>query len=104
MKFKTVASFPKLYSLKKELGTGAFGSVKLGLHRKTKIPCAIKIIKKESLMVHDVYQELNKNELEILEITQHPNITRIFELLEDRRNYYIVMEVITGGNLLGKIT
>jgi calcium-dependent protein kinase len=39
----------------------------------------------------------------VLEATQHPNITRIFELMEDTRNYYIVMEVITGGNLLDKI-
>jgi len=41
--------------------------------------------------------------LEILEITQHPNITRVFELMEDAKNYYIVMELITGGNLLEKI-
>ena len=39
----------------------------------------------------------------MLEKTIHPHITRIFELLEDARNYYIVMEVITGGNLLQKI-
>ena len=69
------------------------------MHRSTKTPCAIKIVRKSSLMVRELYQELNKNELEVLEMTQHPNITRIFELLEDRNNYYIVMEVVTGGNL-----
>lgn len=67
------------------------------------MPCAIKTIKKTSLKVHKVYEELNKNELEVLEKTIHPHITRIFELLEDTKNYYIVMEVITGGNLLQKI-
>ena len=95
--------FHENYSKRKEIGTGAFGSVHLGVHRKTKIPCAIKTIKKSSLQVHEVYQELNKNELEVLEQTNHPNITRIFELLEDDRNYYIIMEVITGGDLLKKI-
>jgi serine/threonine protein kinase len=40
----------------------------------------------------------------VLEATEHPNITRIFELLEDTTNYYIVMEVVTGGNLLDKLT
>ena len=39
----------------------------------------------------------------MLEETTHPNITRIFELMEDEKNYYIVMEVVTGGNLLDKI-
>ena len=46
---------------------------------------------------------MNRNELEVLEQTPHPNITRIFELLEDRKHYYIVMEVVMGGNLLEKI-
>ena len=67
------------------------------------MPCAIKTIKKTKLNEAEVYQELNKNELEILEVTQHPNVTRVFELLEDQKNYYIIMEVITGGNLLDKI-
>ena len=101
--FKKIEKFLEIYSKRKEIGTGAFGSVFLGLHRKTKMPCAIKTIKKTSLKVHKVYEELNKNELEVLEKTIHPHITRIFELLEDSRNYYIVMEVITGGNLLQKI-
>ena len=47
---------------------------------------------------------MNKNEFEVLEATEHPNITRIFELMEDSRNYYIVMEVVTGGNLLDKVS
>ena len=103
MQFKTVARFHEHYSKRKEIGSGAFGTVHIGMHRKTNLPCAIKTIKKESLMVHEVYEELNKSELEILESTVHPNITRIFELMEDSRNYYIVMEVITGGDLLKKI-
>lgn len=100
MKFKTVARFHEHYQVLKEIGHGAFGTVKIGKHRKTSMPCAIKIIKKESLKVHEIYEELNKNELEVLEITQHPHVTRIFELMEDKHYYYIVMEMVTGGNLL----
>jgi len=69
MKFKTVARFHEHYQVLKEIGHGAFGTVKIGKHRKTSMPCAIKIIKKESLKVHEIYEELNKNELEVLEIT-----------------------------------
>ena len=39
----------------------------------------------------------------MLEETVHPHITRIFELLEDERCYYIVMELITGGNLFDMV-
>ena len=50
-----------------------------------------------------VYQELMQNELLVLEKTDHPHITRVFELLEDARKYYIVMEYLTGGSLLERI-
>lgn len=54
------------------------------------------------------------NELEVLEetvsfkrlyiyIKTHPNIMRIFELLEDNKHYYIVSELIEGGELYKRI-
>lgn len=101
--FKTIDKLTDHYKVQKELGSGAFGSVRLGMHKKSGVPCAIKIIRKQSLMVADVYKELNKNELQVLEETIHPYITRVFELMEDSRCYYIVMELITGGNLFEKI-
>jgi calcium-dependent protein kinase len=39
----------------------------------------------------------------VLEDTDHPNITRVFELMEDAKNYFVVMEFCSGGNLLEKI-
>ena len=39
----------------------------------------------------------------MLEETVHPHITRVFELMEDQRNYYIIMELVSGGNLFDKI-
>ena len=44
-----------------------------------------------------------KQELEVLEKTDHPHITRVFELLEDKRQYYVIMELMPGGNLLEKV-
>lgn len=104
MKFKQIQSFAKQYRVSKELGKGNFGVVKIGQHRRSGMPCAVKIIKKQSLQVAQVYQELNKNEFEILEETQHPHITRIFDLLEDKTNYYIVAELMAGGNLLERLS
>ena len=103
MKFKNVESFSQHYKQQRVLGKGAFGTVMSGKHRRSGMPCAIKIIKKEKLREHQIYEELNKNEFEVLETVQHPHITRIFDLLEDRRNYYIVAELMTGGHLMEKI-
>ena len=50
-----------------------------------------------------VYQELMVNELKILEETNHPNIPRVFELFEDHKNYYIITELISGGDMLAKL-
>ena len=31
--------------------------------------------------------------------TDHPNIVRVFDLLEDEANYYVVSEIVEGGEL-----
>ena len=41
--------------------------------------------------------------MSVLEETVHPHITRVFELMEDDRCYYIVMELVSGGNLFDMI-
>lgn len=43
------------------------------------------------------------NELKVLGETSHPNIMRIFGLLEDKMYYYIVSEVLEGGELYDRI-
>ena len=101
--FKTIERFTDHYKIQKELGSGSFGSVRLGHHRKSGVPCAIKIIKKTLLSQAEVYEQLMKQELEVLEKTDHPHITRVFELMEDKRSYYVIMELVSGGNLLEKV-
>ena len=64
--------------------------------------CAIKTIRKTSLKT-ETLKTLNKNELEVLEATPHPHIVRVFDLMEDRANFYIVTELMTGGNLFQKL-
>ena len=100
--FKSVARFAQHYSLRREIGSGAFGSVKLGEHKKSGTPCAVKVIRKSTL-TNNKFRQLNKQELAAVEETVHPYITRVFELMEDNRNYYIIMELVSGGSLFDKI-
>mmetsp|Transcript_27579 Transcript_27579/g.19996 ORF Transcript_27579/g.19996 Transcript_27579/m.19996 type:complete len:97 (-) Transcript_27579:1111-1401(-) len=86
----------------KELGKGSFGSVNLAKHRDLHCGCAIKVIKKSSIN-NDTYKKLMESELQILGQTDHPHIVRVYQLLEDSSNYYVSMELMNGGDLLGRI-
>jgi calcium-dependent protein kinase len=63
---------------------------------------AVKIIKKKAL-AEDERKKL-KNEAEILRKVDHPNIIKLYEIFEDKKYYYIIMEFLTGGELFEKIT
>lgn len=47
--------------------------------------------------------QLLENELAILGSKSHPKIIRVIDLLEDRQNYYIVSEVVEGGELFKRL-
>lgn len=44
-------------------------------------------------------KDLIRGELQILEDTSHPNIMRIYEILDDDKFYFIVSEFIRYGEL-----
>lgn len=43
------------------------------------------------------------NELAILGEKSHPNLIRIVDLIEDEENYYVVSEVVKGGELFKRL-
>jgi serine/threonine protein kinase len=62
----------------------------------------MKVVRKEAVN-HPILQDLMKQELEVLAQADHPNIVRVFDLLEDDKNYYIITEIIEGGELYHQI-
>ena len=86
-----------IYDVKKKLGCGKFGLVKLGIEKKTGQKVAIKIMKKSSMDSSDL--ELVRTEIEILKICQHPNIIRLYNVFENADYMYIIMEYCSGGDL-----
>lgn len=101
--FKWVNKIDDHYKMGRELGKGSFGSVFATENIQTKIPAAIKIIKKDKLTENEVYMDLMRNELTVLEKCDHPHITRVFELMEDQKHFYVVMEFLSGGDLMGQV-
>lgn len=62
----------------------------------------MKIINKKSLTnAEDQFKFVN--EVEILRNMDHPHILKIYEFYQDTNNYYIILELCTGGELFAKI-
>lgn len=61
-------------------------------------------MKKSAIQKQKVYVELLNNELAILGEKSHPNLIRIVDLMEDDENYYVVSEVVKGGELFKRLT
>ena len=106
--FKSIEDIEKYYQIISELGSGSFGQVYRCKKLKTNFEYAVKKISKDKLIKEggkdQLLMKLMENELTVLEKTDHPHITRVFEIMEDKSNYWIVMEIMEGGDLLGRIT
>ena len=85
------------YELKESLGKGKFGTVRAAVHKKTMKRVAIKVMKKSMMTPQDV--ELVKQEIEILKMSQHPNLIKMLDVFENMEHIYIVMELLEGGDL-----
>ena len=89
------------YKVKGKIGKGKFGLVKYGINKETKREVAIKILSKKIMDPSDF--ELAKTEIDILKISQHPNIIKIYDVFDTADYIYIIMEYCNGGDLLSYI-
>ena len=90
------------YLIKKTLGQGTFGKVKLGIYLPTQEKVAIKILEKDRIIEKD--DEIRvKREFDMLALFNHPNVILVAEIFESSDSYYSVMEYCEGGELFNYI-
>lgn len=97
----TRAHLSERYVRERKLGSGAYGEVLLCREKVTGAERAVKIIKKSS-----VSAAIGTNLLEEVAVVKqldHPNIMKLYEFFEDKKNYYLVSEVYKGGELFDEI-
>eukprot|EP01120_Amphizonella_sp_Union-15-10_P014563 TRINITY_DN709_c0_g1_i1.p1 TRINITY_DN709_c0_g1~~TRINITY_DN709_c0_g1_i1.p1 ORF type:complete len:384 (+),score=83.20 TRINITY_DN709_c0_g1_i1:103-1254(+) len=91
----------KFYDVGDEiLGMGNFSMVKLGTNKKTGEKCAVKIVSKEPSKNKP---QMLKNEVEILLKVRHPNIIKLKDLFDSSKTLFLVLELVTGGELFDSI-
>lgn len=87
------------YDVRETLGSGHFSKVKLGIDRKTGEKVAIKIIKKP----RNSKIKMLESEVSILTKCQHPHIVTLYKVVDTNTVLYLVMELLTGGELFDSI-
>lgn len=90
------------YELGKTLGSGNFSKVKLGTDPETGKQWAIKIIDKGQLVREHMEEQL-KREIAVMKRLRQPNIIELHEVMQTSNHIYLVLELVTGGELFEKI-
>ncbi|ODQ45476.1 hypothetical protein PICMEDRAFT_36072 [Pichia membranifaciens NRRL Y-2026] len=89
------------YKMGGVLGEGAFSVVYSAVDLVSKEKVAIKIIKKYQL---DQKQRDNVlKEVNLMKQLNHPNIVRLIEFIENENYFYLVQEVVSGGEIFNQI-
>ena len=87
------------YEITKKLGKGAYGKVLEVKNKITKELRACKQLSKSKISNLEKFQK----EISILKKVDHPNIIKLYEVFEDDKYLYLIMEKCKGGELFDKI-
>ncbi|CAE7224396.1 unc-43 [Symbiodinium natans] len=97
-----------LYELLDEsVGSGSFGIVRRCKHRGTGLECVIKTVRKdaagERYRALLVDRCLGEKLLRMSKEAKHPNIAVYLDMLEGAKNFYVIMEELTGAELMDQV-
>ncbi len=90
--------FAGRYEIIEELGKGGMGRVYRVEDKKIKKEIALKLIKPEIASDKKTIERF-KNELTTARDIRHKNVCGMFDLGEEKEQYYITMEYVSGGDL-----
>lgn len=91
-------TFEEMYDLGEKLHHGSFAVVKRCRHREWDAPFAVKIIKRDGKS-----DEAVLHEVAIMNQLNHPHIVKVVDFFEEDDYYYIVMELMEGGDVFDRI-
>ncbi|KAL4235304.1 hypothetical protein ACF0H5_006939 [Mactra antiquata] len=86
-----------LYDLEETIGEGHFAVVKLARHVFTGEKVAVKVIDKTKL--DDVSKAHLFQEVRCMKLVQHPNVVRLYEVIDTQTKLYLILELGDGGDM-----
>ncbi|XP_051976219.1 calcium/calmodulin-dependent protein kinase type 1D-like isoform X2 [Xyrauchen texanus] len=97
---KQVDDIRKIFEIREILGTGAFSEVVLAQEKTTGKMYAVKCIPKKALRGKESGIE---NEIAVLTKIKHENIVALEDIYESPSHLYLIMQLVSGGELFDRI-
>ncbi|XP_062398653.1 serine/threonine-protein kinase Chk2 [Sardina pilchardus] len=97
------SEFKAKYLMSRKIGVGVCGEVKLAFERDTCKKVAVKTINKQNFPSIGTATRNAEREIEILRRIDHPCLIKTEAFFQTEESYYIVLELMRGGELLERI-
>ncbi|KAF2642666.1 kinase-like protein, partial [Massarina eburnea CBS 473.64] len=91
----------KDFSFGRTLGEGSYSTVLAATDRQTLREYAIKVLDKRHIIKEKKVKYVNIEKDTLNRLTEHPGIVRLYYTFQDERSLYFVLDLATGGELLG---
>lgn len=91
-----------VYKLKEKIGQGSYATVRRATRLKDDETVAVKVVKKARLTDEEEKRGL-KEEVKLLLQVSHPQIVKLYEVYESKKNVYLIMELLNGGEMFDRI-
>jgi 5'-AMP-activated protein kinase catalytic alpha subunit len=77
----------------RNIGSGTFGKVRRAVHVPTGKPVAVKVLNKQRINSKKDAARIER-EITILKRINHPNLLKLFQLIETQKSYMLVTQLV----------
>ncbi|KAK7509668.1 3-phosphoinositide-dependent protein kinase [Phyllosticta citriasiana] len=91
----------KDFNFGRTLGEGSYSTVLAATDRQTLREYAIKVLDKRHIIKEKKVKYVNIEKDTLNRLTEHPGIVRLYYTFQDERSLYFVLDLASGGELLG---
>ena len=91
----------KDFEFGRTLGEGSYSTVLAAIDRETGKEYAIKVLDKRHIIKEKKVKYVNIEKDTLNRLTEHPGVVRLYYTFQDERSLYFVLDVASGGELLG---